>query len=66
MAISQMSGSLDDGHHEVWSHPVVWIVGVRWPGYVGPAGGDQRVIWRSGVSPDVCPGIDRTGKFKKF
>lgn len=29
-------------------------VGVRWPGYMCPSGGNRRVIWRCGV----CPGND--------
>ena len=39
----------------------------RWPGHASPSGGGQRVMWRSGVCPDMCPGID-TGleSSKKF
>lgn len=31
---------------------------VRWSGYVRPSGDNQRIIWRSGMCPDVYPGID--------
>lgn len=37
---------------------VVWIVDVRWSEYVSHSGGDQMVIWTSGVCPDVYLGID--------
>lgn len=61
-----MSGGLEDGHHEVWSCLAVWIMDVWWPGHVSPLVGEQKVIWKSGVYSDEYPGIDRTGKFKKF
>lgn len=53
-----MPGGLEDGCQEFWSHPVASIMGVRWPGYVSPSGDNQRVIWDSGVCPDVYPGVD--------
>lgn len=50
-----MSGGLDNGCR----------VNVRWSAYVSPSGGNQRVIWMSGVCPgmntqrtDVYPDID--------
>lgn len=33
-------------------------VDVLWPGYLHSSVGNQRVIWRSGVCPDVYPDID--------
>ena len=52
----QMQGGLDD------ESKVSWVMDVRWSGFVSPAGGNQRVIWR----PVYVQVLMRDWKVQKF
>lgn len=63
MAISQTSGSQDDGYQEVWARPGDLNNGCQIDGHVSPSGDNWKVTWRSRcTSRHSC----RTGKVRNL